>query len=821
MTQSQDSTNQPTPQEQESPKSSLNRREFIVAGAAAASALVIPKSAQANPGLSKGGTLLAQAPQTCPPSLTKPSDKSFSQPKIIYSEQTGDYCTLTSTLNVVEKSYSDQTPPADTFVRAFQEEGAEDTPALAPGPTLCVNPGDKIQLLIDNQLTSEADCLSGHDDTKLNQPNCFNTINMHFHGLHVSPMSQTDTGEIVSSGDPNVNLEDIAISSDDVLYELYPSKNHSYSVWLPAFHAPGTHWYHAHRHGSTAIQVAGGMVGALIVKEPAGQDICPGAPDVVMVIQEAPQSTTGQSTAQENQDFGIYNRPGNSKTGTFLVNGKGLDNQGNLETPKLTLQKGEIQRWRLINANSTPRAFINLELHKGTSATGELQTLYRVAVDGITLYGKQMDNPSVKLTEAVPFAPGNRVDFLVKLEPGTYTLWKKADTDNAPASKPDQALATIEVDGSTTFKDAAKVAASFKKLIKEGIPNTGKPNYLSPINKFDKNATPVVFQASPGNFQITNGKYDPSNLANIEADLNSSQEWIVANIKQPTAGAKKGASHPFHIHVNPFLVVETATIDPNTVTRINAITGNTPEDQQQIYELLDGLTTWTSDGIDTTIWWDTFTIPNNKAYKIRHRFDDYWGTYVLHCHILIHEDQGMMWNVNINNLNNSGANPCQQLLSPVILTGTKIALQADTGKWFSRCRNCQRTVGNRFPDTITVHIDNPTNKPYAQFEVKNMGNGKIALKADTGKYVARCRGCIVNGAYPDFVTVHVDDPSATYAQFTPETLPNGKIALKADTGKYVSRCRNCSPGAAYPDQVTIHVDDPTNAPYAQWTIDYM
>ena len=99
-----------------------------------------------------------------------------------------------------------------------------------------------------------------------------------------------------------------------------------------------------------------------------------------------------------------------------------------------------------------------------------------------------------------------------------------------------------------------------------------------------------------------------------------------------------------------------------------------------------------------------------------------------------------------------------------------------------------------------------------------MGNGKIALKADTGKYAARCRGCIVNGAYPDFLTVHVDDPSAPYAQFTPETLPNGKIALKADTGKYVSRCRNCSPGAAYPDQVTIHIDDPTNAPYAQWTI---
>jgi cytochrome P450 len=156
-----------------------------------------------------------------------------------------------------------------------------------------------------------------------------------------------------------------------------------------------------------------------------------------------------------------------------------------------------------------------------------------------------------------------------------------------------------------------------------------------------------------------------------------------------------------------------------------------------------------------------------------------------------------------------------------MLKGLKIALQADTGKWFSRCNNCQQTTNNN-PDTITVHIDSPvSNHPYAQFEVVDVGGGKIALKADTGKYVARCNGCIVNGAYPDFVTVHVDDPAASWAQFTPERLANGKYALKADTGKYVARCNGCSPTSAYPDTVTIHVDDPNNAPWAQWTVSYI
>ncbi|ACK66447.1 cytochrome P450 [Rippkaea orientalis PCC 8801] len=153
--------------------------------------------------------------------------------------------------------------------------------------------------------------------------------------------------------------------------------------------------------------------------------------------------------------------------------------------------------------------------------------------------------------------------------------------------------------------------------------------------------------------------------------------------------------------------------------------------------------------------------------------------------------------------------------------GLKIALQADTGRWFTRCNNCQQTIGNN-PDTVTVHVEGSVSEhPYAQFEVVDVGNGKIALKADTGKYVGRCNGCIVGGAYPDFLTIHVDDPSMPWAQFTPERLANGKYAFKADTGKYFGRCNGCSPTSAYPDTVAVHVDNPHNSPWAQWTVSYV
>ncbi|MEO0836398.1 MAG: multicopper oxidase domain-containing protein [Cyanobacteria bacterium J06642_3] len=687
MTESPEQKNQPNFLESESSQPILNRRQFIGAGAAAAAALILPKSAQADSEIAQNSVKIAQANPTCtPPSLTPPSDTSFIQPNVVTSAQldpSHDYCTLNRTLNVVGKPYSD-VGDSTTLVRAFDDpQATTQTPALYPGPTLCVNPGDSIELTINNNL-NQANGGSGVDPDycpgTMNRPNCFDTMNMHFHGLHVSPISvgtDNQSGEAVylSSADPRVESGEVTLtkSSDDVLYELLPGKNHSYCLWLPAFHAPGTHWYHAHKHGSTAIQVAGGMVGALIIKEPDGKEICAGTPDVVMIIQEEPESGTNGNTAQDKLDRGIYERTGRGNSGKFHING--------IENPTLNVEKGEIQRWRIINANSTPRAFMNLELRAGNSnavdnqgnPTGALQTLYRIAVDGINLYGRSMNDTSVNLTQ-VPFSPGNRVDLLVdfrssSIPAGTYTLWK-AKSPNLGGSGITEPLATIEV-GSTDYDNAEIVAASFTKLLSNGIPLAGKPAYLDPITKFQPNTTPIAFQAAPGsagsgnpgkgNYTINNGKY--SSTTNTQASLSSSQEWIVANA---ISLANRSATHPFHIHVNPFLVVATAPITSDVQNVIN----NTSSTQDDIYQALSSLA-WTNtsvadNGIDPDIWWDTFPIEGNTAYKIRHRFDDYWGKFVLHCHVLIHEDQGMMWNVQINDMQGQGANPCQQLLNPVI-----------------------------------------------------------------------------------------------------------------------------------------------------------
>ena len=92
------------------------------------------------------------------------------------------------------------------------------------GPTMRLNPGESIQLELDNTLSEPT--------------------NLHFHGLHVSP-----SGE-----------------SDNVLRHVMAGEIAPYQVDLPTDHAPGTYWYHSHQHGISEEQVFGGMSGLIVVE---------------------------------------------------------------------------------------------------------------------------------------------------------------------------------------------------------------------------------------------------------------------------------------------------------------------------------------------------------------------------------------------------------------------------------------------------------------------------------------------------------------------------------------------------------------------------
>ncbi|ETV89962.1 hypothetical protein H310_15199, partial [Aphanomyces invadans] len=163
-----------------------------------------------------------------------------------------------------------------------------------------------------------------------------------------------------------------------------------------------------------------------------------------------------------------------------------------------------------------------------------------------------------------------------------------------------------------------------------------------------------------------------------------------------------------------------------------------------------------------------------------------------------------------------GATPPTESCACKFKTGDVIALQGDTGMFATRCRNC--LPGAAYPDSVNFQGPINDGTPYSYWTVENTGDGKLALKGDLGNYLSRCNNCVSGAAYPDQAFVHVTDwRSGPWAQWTCEEANNGKIALKADTGKYLARCNNCNPGGPA-DVAFVHVSNWRDGDWSQFKV---
>ncbi|EQC42826.1 hypothetical protein SDRG_00545 [Saprolegnia diclina VS20] len=153
--------------------------------------------------------------------------------------------------------------------------------------------------------------------------------------------------------------------------------------------------------------------------------------------------------------------------------------------------------------------------------------------------------------------------------------------------------------------------------------------------------------------------------------------------------------------------------------------------------------------------------------------------------------------------------------------GDVIQLQSDTGKYLGRCGGgC--IPGASYPDSAFVHVSDPwaADAACGRWAVKNVGNGKITLQSDSGRYLARCYGCATRAkaTYPDEAFVHSTDPTTAFTQWKCIDAGNGKIGLQSDTGNYLARCNNCFGTKVYPDVAFVHAKSWSDGAYAQWTV---
>ncbi|MEI9887657.1 MAG: multicopper oxidase family protein [Rhizomicrobium sp.] len=459
------------------------------------------------------------------------------------------------------------------------------------GPTLRVKPGDLMKITVKNNLPVDPMCRNsdGSGDMDMSHaPEVYNVTNFHTHGLHVSP-----------GNNPN------GTHSDNIFVTICPGTSAQFEVRVPANHPPGTFWYHAHVHGSTAIQVSSTVEGAIIIK--GGLDEVPqikAAKDQIFVLQQISYDATGRIEDDQTM-YENWERTG-SRT---LVNGQLV--------PLITMRPGELQRWRMIHAGVDESLFVK------TSGG----PLYEIATDGIAL--GRIDT----WRSTIDLEPGYRSDVLFKapMKTGRYYF----ATAKIPPSL------SLQTETLRALKSGFEPGTDAKWIVAvdvKGTPNDmplPTPAELRPLAPY-KPITTSELTGREQNLTFTldlakcsgSGPCTPcTDESDPECTYKFMVDWYVypngptRSLKLNTASkwtldvTPKGDAHPFHVHVNHFEMVR---LGP--------------------------------DGKDETVWKDTLMVRAGEPLKyrvIRSRYTDFAGAFVLHCHILPHEDQGMMQKVEI------------------------------------------------------------------------------------------------------------------------------------------------------------------------------
>lgn len=493
-----------------------------------------------------------------------------------------------------------------------------------PGPLKTIQPGELLRIRLKNSLTPyDSSGWDGNPDV----PHMLDTTNLHLHGLDIVP----HLFEPVGTSDPMAPMIHIG-----------PGASYDYRIQIPRDHPPGLNWYHPHHHGSTAVQVVTGMAGGIIIHGEIDEvPEIKAARDIPLIIQDI-----GLFPSEEDHTVWTYEPRQNSIWQTFdgyvTIKGQKTDLQGGFTTgdyklryfllngqpffkeehrycppqtsdqaaascsptdpiatqikpQRFKLAPGEVVRFRMLNGNSDNMMPIIVEGHE----------MYLIAMDGNNYEAPRVmpvQHPNGSAWQVL-LAPANRAEFLIKAvnTPGIYRIIQLAQSEQFLSSAR-KVIAEIEVAG--PHKDM--------KLPKK-LPRPSrdypliKPDEIKRVRKFVFSSQfPGVQNPIVGiDFMINEQLYDEFAVC-AAPELNTAEEWHIS-VPNSQHGGTEG--HPFHIHVNDFEVISV---------------GGVPQPPGTIQD---------------TLW-----VPQNTEAVIRMRFKQWKGKSVFHCHILPHEDTGMMQN---------------------------------------------------------------------------------------------------------------------------------------------------------------------------------
>lgn len=366
------------------------------------------------------------------------------------------------------------------------------------------------------------------------------------------------------------------------------------TTWSPSFEIlnnAGTYWYHPHGEGKTELHVGKGLAGLFIVHDPAelalGLPQTYGTDDIPLIVQTKAFDILNQVAIADHMDTAIF------------VNGT---LHATVDLP------AQVVRLRLLNGSSMRSFFFGFSNN---------QPFYQIATDGGLVAAPNTVNRLL-------IAPGERSEVLVNLSgmngQNIQLMSYASELPDGIFGGPTvgQSPDTIEGYGDNFLNGADFSLLNCSIVAPTTTPVTTIPASLVPYVPFDVANTDVnrtlVFDTimlvpgsipnlAEGPFGINHATFDMDSI-NIVVPLNSTEVWTLKN--------NTHIAHPFHIHDVQFNVIEKGgTVPPVTEQGWKDVILVMPHDS---VKFITQFTTFTDDMVP----------------------------YMYHCHLLHHEDDGMM-----------------------------------------------------------------------------------------------------------------------------------------------------------------------------------
>jgi FtsP/CotA-like multicopper oxidase with cupredoxin domain len=490
-------------------------------------------------------------------------------------------------------------------------------------PTLRLHPGDLLILHLKNDLVDSEDPAQAqpsahnheHDHghaAKAGDP-CSSGVmsaistNLHFHGLTVPPVCHQD------------DVLKTSIQPGDPPFE--------YKFQIPADEPPGLYWYHPHIHGFSSKQVTGGASGALIIEglERANKEVA-GLPERVLVIrdQDLVNPNSPPSKSEPVVPKMLIDRDGDSANNGTGFGKPARDLSVNFvpvpfpdyPPAAIEMKPGERQLWRVLNASSI--TYLNLAVLFGHTP----QQLGLVAIDGVPMNAPLGRSPPLTWVNHIGVPPGARVEFVMTGPPAGIPglfVTRTVDTGQGGENDPNRALASI-VTAADAPEPQSKMPAFTTPLPTPAIPWLGdtKPTRVRKFyfsehleNPKDPNSATTFFITEDGQEPAP---FDPAaSTPNIVAHQGDVEDWIIEN--------RSTELHAFHIHQVHFTLVDWSGIPVNEP--------------------------FLRDTVNVPYYSDRMLQYPSVRLRMDFRDPNTVGTFVYHCHLLEHEDGGMMGTIRV------------------------------------------------------------------------------------------------------------------------------------------------------------------------------